>query len=227
MKVRLSFAARAGLLFVAGAWAPACGDDANPTPGAGTGGMMAGTGGGAPAGGSSAAGGAGGMPAAGSGGAGLTCASANTTLPPAMLHAAAATALLPSAANKGCAFSSCHDMNSKKANLVLTESPADLRMQLVGKTACEVPALQLVDTSGGDGALAKSWLWQKLIAAADSSGEIMAKPEWGAAVTGCGQMGSNNYGLRMPYSGTNMQLTPQSKLDAVRDWICAGAPGPQ
>jgi hypothetical protein len=217
MKVRLGFAARAGLVFVAVASAAACGDDGETPPLGGAGGaaVMAGSGAGGPAAGS------------GGGSGDLTCATANKTASPAMLHAAATMALLPTAANKGCAFSSCHDANSKKANLTLTETPADLRMQLVGKAACEVPTYQLVDTSGGDMALAKSWLWQKLTAPANSSGELTAKPEWGTAASGCGQMSGSGFGIRMPYSGTNMLLTPASKLEAIRDWICAGAPGPQ
>src|SRR5262245_14047199 len=61
----------------------------------------------------------------------LTCATATMGTPSA-LHAAAAAALIP-ADNKECAFSSCHDANSKKANLALLETTADLTMQIVGK----------------------------------------------------------------------------------------------
>jgi hypothetical protein len=114
-------------------------------------------------------------------------------------------------------------MGSKKANLTLLETPNDLKMQLVGKAACEVPSYQLVVATGGDTALAKSWLWQKLTAPAGTDGQLVPKPEWGTAVLTCGQ--ESAFGLRMPRSFSADLLT-QSKLEAVRDWICAGAPGP-
>jgi hypothetical protein len=110
---------------------------------------------------------------------------------------AAALALLPTMNQGPCAFGSCHDANSKKAGLVLTATPLDLKMQIVGKTACEVPSLKLVDSSGGEAALTKSWLWQKLVAPADSSGGVTAKAEWGTAADGCGQDGQV-FGARMP-----------------------------
>ena len=168
-----------------------------------------------------AAGAAGGPAAAGGQ---LTCATANATAAPAQLHAAAMAALLPPA-YRGCAFSSCHDMNSKKANLTLLEAPADLRMQLVGKMACEAPTLPLIDTSKGDAALEKSWLWQKLVAPSNGSGELVPKPEWGTAASGCGQDTGMGFGVRMPRTGSDMKLSDE-KLAAIRDWICAGAPGP-
>ena len=101
--------------------------------------------------------------------------------------------------------------------------PNDLNKLLVGKASCEAPALPLVDGSGGDGALAKSWLWQKFVAPAGSDGQMIAKPEWGTAVLTCGQ--EKEFGLRMPRSQT-ADLPTESKLKAIRDWICAGAPGP-
>lgn len=228
MRGQLHSAVCFALLVVGGA-IMACGDDdMDSTMGSGgSGGKSTKAGSGAPsAGAGAAAAGKGG--AAGGGGstsAPLTCAGAKTGTP-AELHAAAAAALLPTAANKGCAFSSCHDMSAKKAGLTLLEMPNDLKMQLVGKAACEVPSYQLVDTSGGDMALAKSWLWQKLTAPASSDGRLTPKSEWGTPVLSCGQGAEQGFGLRMPWSGLADLLTPASKLEAVRDWICAGAPGP-
>lgn len=174
--------------------------------------------------------GAAGKAAAGSGGSNgsdseddLTCASAKTGSD-GELHDAAAAAILPTSGNLGCAFSSCHDKSSHKAGLALTESPKDLKMQLVGKAACEVKDYPLVDTSGGDDALKKSWLWQKLAAPADSDGQLKENADWGDPVTSCGQ--EMGFGLRMPRSQSDMLLSP-AKLRAVRDWICAGAPGPE
>jgi hypothetical protein len=85
--------------------------------------------------------------------------------------------------------------------------------------------MMLVDAAGGDAALAKSWLWLKLAAPADSTGAVTANPAWGTAATSCSQDPGQAFGARMPRSGTDMQLSME-KLTAIRDWICAGAPGP-
>ena len=154
----------------------------------------------------------------------MSCGPASTAAPSA-LHMAAAMALLPTTNQGPCAFGSCHDANSKKANLALTAMPFDLKMQTVGKPACEVPSIMLVDASGGNAALAKSWLWQKLVAPSDSSGGVTANPAWGTAADGCSQDPGQAFGARMPRSGTDTQLSME-KLTAIRDWICAGAPGP-
>ncbi|HKP56741.1 MAG TPA: hypothetical protein VJV78_08475, partial [Polyangiales bacterium] len=163
-----------------------------------------------------------GMAAAGGG---MTCAGASTAAP-AALHMAAAMALLPVMNQGPCAFGSCHDANAKKAGLALTAMPFDLKMQTVGKTACEAPSMKVVDGSGGDAGLAKSWLWHKLASPAGSDGAMTADPAWGAAAASCGQAPGQDFGVRMPYSGTDTQLSME-KVMAVRDWICAGAPGPQ
>ncbi len=177
--------------------------------GAGAGGAMAGAGG---------AGGAGG--GAGSAAGGFAgCAAADTTAPPAMLHAAAAMVLTVASP---CGFGSCH-AGQGKAGLVLLDAP-DLRMAMVDKPACQVPTMPLVDDAGGDAGLTNSWLWLKLTAPADASGVITANANWGAGVN-CGQMGGQPVGLRMPWTNTDMPLEP-ARLAAVRNWICAGAPGP-
>ena len=99
------------------------------------------------------------------------------------------------------------------------------RTLLVDKASCESPNLKLVDASGGDQGLAHSWLWQKLTAPADSSGKLETKADWGTAAGGCNQESGMGFGLRMPLSGSADQLT-DTKLKAIRNWICAGAPKP-
>jgi hypothetical protein len=168
-------------------------------------------------------------PAAGTGSSGTpnytTCAGATTTGGPA-LHAAVVALLTqpssPTAMNGPCAFSSCHAANVKKANLILDTVTMDLKAALVDKPSCEAPTYKLVDSSGGDAALQKSWLWQKLTAPDDTSGLITTKPEWGMPGS-CGQMGVN-FGVRMPYGSPD--LWAPEKLATIRNWICAGAPGP-
>jgi hypothetical protein len=185
---------------------------------AGTGGTGAGTGGSAAGSGASGMGGGAGM---GSGSSFAGCEAANTSAAPAMLHSEALAVLNP---QSPCGFGSCHAGTNGKAMLVLN-NVMDLRTLLVGKMSCQVPTMPLVDGAGGQAALTNSWLWQKLTAPSDSSGVIMGNmASWGAGVN-CGQMGGQPYGLRMPWTNTDMPLE-EARLAAVRNWICAGAPGP-
>jgi hypothetical protein len=149
-----------------------------------------------------------------------------STLPPAMLHQAALEAIVPKdAMNKSpCAFSSCHDSNQKKAMLNLDVGTMDLHATLVDKPSCEVPTLKLIASGGGDAALANSWLYQKLTAATGSSGEIVAQPAWGMGGASCGQDSGQPFGVRMPKSSTD--ILTSTRLNPLKDWICAGAPGP-
>jgi hypothetical protein len=166
--------------------------------------------------------------AAGGGSVDLTCATADKTTAPAMLamNAAAAIVVQTAGMNGPCAFSSCHDSSAKKAKLVLDGSMVkDLHTLLTDKPACESSTLKLVDSSGGDKALTNSWLWQKLTAPAGAGdGILVTKPEWGAPAATCGQASGQAFGVRMPFSGDATLLMPTSKLLAIRDWICAGAP---
>src|SRR5262245_31276069 len=115
------FAGRPALLLCVAVLIGCGGDDGSTAPTAGTGANTAGGMGIAAAGSGAAGGGASGGGAAGmaAGGGGLTCASA-TPGAPAALHMAAAMALLPTTNQGPCAFGSCHDSASKKANLTLT-----------------------------------------------------------------------------------------------------------
>lgn len=163
-----------------------------------------------------------GMGAAGMGGGDSVpgCSAADTSVTGSAAHAGAVEVL---AAASPCGFSSCHQGPTGKADLVLTNE-MDLRTLLVGVNSCQVPAIPLVADGGGDTALDNSWLWIKLTAPSDPSGVITGDPAWGTAVN-CGQMGNQPYGLRMPWSNTDA-LVDDERLAKVRNWICAGAPGP-
>ena len=145
-----------------------------------------------------------------------------STAPASELHAAVAAIVLPDATNKHCAFSACHDANAKRAHLILDDMAADLKLLLVDKPACEAPNLKLIASGGGDAALKNSWLWQKLTAATNASGDLVADPAWGMSGS-CNQTGVNGYGVRMPM--TTPEGLPAESLAAIRNWICAGAPG--
>lgn len=118
-----------------------------------------------------------------------------------------------------CGFSSCHQGNGK-AGLVLSGA-GDLRTLLVGHSACEAPALSLVDGSGGSAALMKSWLWLKLVSKTDADTALLPNASWGMSKS-CGQRPDQPYGLLMPQNST----IEKEKLAPIRAWICAGAPGP-
>jgi len=170
--------------------------------------------------------------AAGSGAAGtgaasavFTCAMADKTTPPAMLGTAAAAVIVVQTASMAgpCAFSSCHDTSAKKAKLILDGSAGkDLHALMVDKASCESAMLKLVDSRGGDAALANSWLWQKLTAPAVMDGTLTTEPTWGTP-TNCGQMANQPFGVRMPFSGDATTLDA-AKLATIGSWICAGAP---
>ncbi len=136
----------------------------------------------------------------------------------ATLHADAAAIL---ATETPCGFSSCHTGNGK-AGLILHEV-ADLNAQMVGVTSCEAPNLPLVDGQGGDAGLNNSWLWLKLTAEAVPGGMLTPDATWGEPGN-CGQdVGS--YGGRMPLAGSP-DVPGEERLGPIRNWICAGAPGP-
>ena len=112
-------------------------------------------------------------------------------------------------------------MDRPKAKLPLGGA-TDMKTLLVGKMACEAPMVPLADGKGGDAALHNSWLWIKMTAKLDGNGNIPLNAAWGAPGQDCGIMMPGNHGLRMPYG-----FDPsEEQLAAVRNWICAGAPGP-
>jgi hypothetical protein len=145
------------------------------------------------------------------------CCAANTSAPPAMLFTAVHDVL---SASTPCGFSSCHMGSNARAHLDLVGAP-DLHAALVGKPACEAPNLSIVDGSGGDVGLSKSYMWIKLTGPVDLGAALIPDASWGTAGA-CGQSGQM-YGLRMPLTNTDM-LLDDTRLAAIRNWICAGAP---
>ncbi len=184
----------------------------------GTGGVTPGTGGVTP--GTGGVGGGGGTAGMGGGAPVAGCSAADTTAAPAALHMAAHDVL---ASATTCAFSSCHAGGNPRAHLNLL-NVADIRTAMVGVASCEAPNLPLVDGSGGDAALNHSYLWLKLTAPVMLDASLTGDPAWGMNLT-CNQNAGQPYGIRMPNSGTAM-LWEEARLAAVRNWICAGAPGP-
>ena len=146
------------------------------------------------------------------------CSAEDSRLDGPALHAAAASVLT---VMSPCGFSSCHQGNGK-AGLALAGA-TDLNALLVGKTACEAPTLSLVDGSGGDAALNRSWLWLKLVAPYRPGGTLEGHPDWGTPGA-CGQVPPDSYGVLMPLGAT--EALDEARLGPIRDWICAGAPGP-
>lgn len=121
-----------------------------------------------------------------------------------------------------CGFSSCHAGNGK-AKLVLL-GKTDLRATMVDVPSCLAPNVPLVDGRGGQMALDNSWLWIKLVGAADSAGIITANPAWGMGGA-CDQTPAAPYGIRMPQMASP-KTASEERLATIRNWICAGAPGP-
>lgn len=138
----------------------------------------------------------------------------------ATLHAAASEVLT---ATTTCGFSSCH-IGAGKAGLTLVGS-TNLNMLMVDKPSCQAPNVPLVKSGGGQAALDDSYLWIKLVGAADSSGFILGDVAvWGMGGA-CGQTAAAPYGVRMPQAASAM-TTSEERLAKVRNWICAGAPAP-
>jgi hypothetical protein len=189
----------------------------------GTGGATGGMGGAAGMGGmaGTVSGGGGGMGGAGGGGGmggdlvpGCDAAMTGT---PADLHAAALDAFTGS-----CAFGSCHNADGNRAMLVIVDGD-NLFDKLVDKPACQLPTMSLVKSGGGQAALDGSWIWQKLTSEEDQDLNIVPDPAWGQP-TVCGQL-QGTFGVRMPMSAG--MLLGENRMGAIRNWICAGAMGPQ
>jgi hypothetical protein len=179
----------------------------------GTGGVMAGTGG--------QSGGTSGMGAAMAPVPG--CEAADPAITGSMAHADALTILTPMVP---CAVGACH-AGAGQANLVLM-GVTDLHMALVDKPACEAPMLKLVDSQGGDAALANSWLWQKMTAPTMPNVDtLVVQTSWGTAAS-CPSTffpsGTMGFGDRMPYGAIKTLDDPS--LAKIRNWICSGAAGP-
>jgi hypothetical protein len=151
------------------------------------------------------------------------CEAADATVTGSAAHAGAFSVIgqmLP------CGLSMCHG-GTGQAKLVLFGSK-DLKATLVGKPSCEAPTMPLVDPQGGTAALNHSWLWQKLTAPDMSTDALIVQSAWGAPgtcpTTGFGSGQITGFGDRMPYGG--LATLDAGPLGQIRNWICAGAPGP-
>ena len=154
------------------------------------------------------------------GGAVPGCEAADPSVTGSAAHAAAVTLL---GAMSPCGFSACHGGASAKAELSLAMQ-SNLSTLMVDVPSCEAPNVPLVKSGGGQAALDNSWLWIKLVAPADATGALEPNAAWGTGMN-CGQAANQPFGIRMPWSNTEMKLE-ESRLATVRNWICAGAPGP-
>jgi hypothetical protein len=149
---------------------------------------------------------------------------------PAALHAAAAAILTtasPCTPDQACpcGSTSCHGGRGK-ANLVLVGA-VDLNMTLVGKTSCQAPNVPLVAAGGGEAALNNRLAVAQARGAGRPVGHARIECEWGAAQLTCNQLAPamQPFGTRMPMSNSDMLLS-EARLAPIRNWICAGAPGP-
>ncbi|MDD9943163.1 MAG: hypothetical protein OXU20_19130 [Myxococcales bacterium] len=121
----------------------------------------------------------------------------------------------------------CHRRSQapRSADLQLTGDMAMDRaedfMTLVIKPSCQT-TMPLVDQSGGTAALMNSWLYWKVAGETEEVGGILvAQPGWMATGENCGQ--DSDFGTLMPMSVSD---PIESAVTAVKNWICAGAPGP-
>jgi hypothetical protein len=146
------------------------------------------------------------------------CEAADPTVTGSAAHAGALEIL---AQQSPCGFANACHAGTGKAMLVLLGTN-DLKALLVDKPSCEAPTFPRVDSKGGNAALAHSWLWQKLTAPDDKSNDaLIVQSAWGTPGA-CGQ--ASGFGDRMPMGGVDTLDEP--RLSKVRNWICAGAPGP-
>jgi hypothetical protein len=118
-------------------------------------------------------------------------------------------------AASGCAVRSCHG-SVAEAGLEFAKGD-DLIAKLVNVPSCVAPSVKLVVPGKPD----ESWLYIKLTAETNAQGDLVPDPSWGEPEN-CGQ--GKNFGKRMPRLG-NVSWEAE-KIEAIRSWIAAGAPGP-
>lgn len=123
----------------------------------------------------------------------------------------------------------CHRRSQapRSAGLQLTGDSSTERaldfMDLVIRPSCET-TMPLVDLGGGDAALNNSWLYWKVAGFTQGDGGTLAPfPGWTTTGHDCGQDTLGPFGSLMPL-GVESPVGPV--VEAVRNWICAGAPGP-
>lgn len=122
----------------------------------------------------------------------------------------------------------CHRQSQapRSAGLQLAGTASSDRLDdllmFVDKPSCQT-TMPVVDRSGGDAALANSWLWWK-VAGASEGMDLVAQPDWMSTGDNCQQLDpAKPFGTLMPQGASE---PTESVAAAVRNWICAGAPGP-
>jgi hypothetical protein len=118
-----------------------------------------------------------------------------------------------------CGFARCHGPGPLIPGGGLLFAPdADIRGVLVDVPACEYPLMKRVAPGDPD----RSWLMVKLTAPRSATGELEFEPELDFTPVNCGIDG---FGFGMPALGT---FSPDAEAIATfRDWILAGAGGPE
>lgn len=128
---------------------------------------------------------------------------------------------------RSCAFERCHSGALVGGALDLSRG-GDYHAALVGIAACEYERMARVEPGDPD----RSWLIVKLTAEfrpADDPYPFYIRftpaPGWDDSRRACRDQtedGTPLFGQRMPLTAPNM--LPEAELDAIRDWIVAGAP---
>ena len=125
-----------------------------------------------------------------------------------------------------CAFIRCHDPSLPPGGGgLLFEAGKSVRGPLVGVPSCEYDAMKRVEPGAPD----RSWLMVKLSAPRKDTYEIEFTPTAKYDPnTGCGTAiapdGTPGFGFGMPATG-QFHLE-EVEIKAFREWIEAGAPGP-
>ncbi|MEM9069677.1 MAG: hypothetical protein AAGE52_14290 [Myxococcota bacterium] len=140
----------------------------------------------------------------------------------------------------GTASDSCHGGDRGNANLNFEDLLNDgepFTNALVGVESCEYSFLNRIEPGDPE----RSWLFIKLTAAHGRDGQIEFTPDpaWDPGIeprddgtfppSECPRVtrGELNFGLLMPQNPANPQMLPSSEIRLFRDWILAGAPGPE
>lgn len=140
-----------------------------------------------------------------------------------------------------CTFSSCHGCQTEgeidsctagKALLNIEEAlltDGDVTRVLNGVPACEYHLMPRVDP----GNPSNSWLWMKLNPEnMDAEGNIQFTPDPSFDPANSPYdspncpLGIDDFGANMPLSVNDPSPLPPNQLEAIRQWILNGAPGP-
>jgi hypothetical protein len=138
--------------------------------------------------------------------------------------------------NRSCVFSACHGGSASGVGAMnfqpLLDAERPLTEALVDVPACQYHLMPRVDPGNPD----NSWLWIKLDPERmdPSTGEIVFEPD--PSFDGSEPnphhdspncpLGPDDFGHNMPYAPGSPSPMRANELEAVRQWIELGAPGP-